>query len=61
MKNHRQIIVSTIYRRNKKVPYIRLSGHWLAECGFQMGQKIHVYVKPGNLNLNLILPEVDEK
>lgn len=60
MKNHRQIVVSSLFNKNQKVPYIRLSGKWLAENGFKIGRKIHVYVKQGNLLLNIILPE-DEK
>ncbi|NLW47986.1 MAG: type I toxin-antitoxin system SymE family toxin [Firmicutes bacterium] len=54
MKNHRQIVVSSIYNKNKKVPYIRLSGNWLAENGFKIGRKIQVHIKPGSLLLNLI-------
>ncbi len=60
MKNHRQLTVSSIQVNDKQVPCIRLSGNWLAENGFKKGRKIHVYVKPGSLLLNLVLPE-DEK
>jgi hypothetical protein len=57
MKNHRQIVVSSIHNKHKKVPYIRLSGNWLAENGFKIGRKIQVFVKPGSLLLNLIITE----
>ena len=54
MRSHRQIVVSSIHNKSKKVPYIRLSGDWLAENGFKIDRKIRVYVKPGSLLLNLI-------
>lgn len=57
MKNHRLMVVGSIYRREKKIPYIRLSGNWLAENGFKIGRKLHVYVKPGSLVIKLIIPE----
>jgi hypothetical protein len=59
MKKYRQIVVSSIHNKNKKVPYIRLSGNWLAENSFKIGRKIQVYAKPGSLLLNLIITEED--
>ena len=60
MKNHRQIVVSSVFNKSQKVPYIRLSGNWLAENGFKTGRKIHIYVKPGSLLLSLILPRDED-
>ena len=57
MKKYRQIVVSSIHNKNKKVPYNRLSSTWLAENSFKIGRKIHVYAKPGFLLLNLIIME----
>ncbi len=57
MKTRRHTVSST-YFNEKKVPYIRLSGNWLIENGFQTGQKIIVEEKPGSLTIRLILGEV---
>ena len=61
MRNHRYVTVGSVHRNNKLVPLIRLSGSWLAENGFKTGRKVHIYVKPGSLTVNLILPEDEEE
>ncbi len=47
----RRLTISSIYSNDKRVPYIRLSGNWLVENGFQTGQKIIVEEKPGSLTI----------
>jgi hypothetical protein len=56
----RRLTVSSTYFNEKKVPYIRLSGNWLIENGFQTGRKIMVDEQPGSLTIRLILEE-DER
>ena len=34
-----------------KVPYLRLSGHWLRRAGFELGQKFQVRVDVGRLTI----------
>jgi len=36
---------SLMYRNNKKLPYIRLTGIWLRKIGFEIGQQICVEIK----------------
>jgi hypothetical protein len=53
----RRLTVSSTYFNEKQVPYIRLSGNWLIENGFQTGRKIMVDEQPGSLTIRLILEE----
>jgi hypothetical protein len=53
----RQLTISSLYYDNKRVPMIRISGNWLAQSGFEIGDKIQIEVKPGSLLINLIMPE----
>ena len=34
-----------------RVPFIRLSGHWLVEAGFSEGDSVQVSVAPGEIRL----------
>lgn len=61
----RKLTVSTLRRqwgamhRNREacVPFIRMSGNWLAEAGFTPGQKINVaIVEDGNRTLLNVSP-----
>jgi len=42
----------------KAVPFIRLSGQWLAEAGFQIGGRIEVSVSPQGIQLVPVSPPV---
>lgn len=43
------------------VPYIRLSGHWLATLGFGVGQTIEVEVRGGEVVLRVVGPKGAEQ
>lgn len=47
----RQIRVSSLFRRNSRVPYVRLCGHWLARLGFARGAAMLVTTAPGRIVL----------
>ena len=49
----RKLTVSYIHFDKKPVPYIRLSGAWLKNLGFQSGQKVIVREQPGQLMIRL--------
>lgn len=34
-------------------PYLRLSGKWLQQCGFEIGQQVTVSYQPGRLVITL--------
>jgi hypothetical protein len=57
MKTRRQLTVGSIRKNHQKVPYIRLTGYWLARNGFQIGRSIVVRVRPGGIDLALDTPE----
>ena len=38
---------------DRSCPLLRLSGHWLAEAGFEMGAKVKVEVSKGQLVITL--------
>lgn len=40
----RQLTVGILWRDNRSVPQIRLSGRWLKDCGFEPWEKIRVTV-----------------
>jgi hypothetical protein len=45
----RVLRLSSLHRRETKVPYLRLSGRWLEECGFPVGAPIYVKAERGKL------------
>ena len=61
----KRLTVSRLYRRRgarpwhedrswtvpKPVPFVRLSGRWLRELGFRVGERIEVEATPGRLVL----------
>jgi toxic protein SymE len=49
----RRLTVSYIHFDQKRVPYIRLSGPWLENLGFQSGQKVKVQEQRGRLVIQL--------
>jgi hypothetical protein len=57
MKYHDHTVYS-ILNNGKKVPLIRLSGHWLENCGFKPGCKYTVNELSGCL---LLMVEENEK
>lgn len=38
-----------VRRREEWLPLLRLSGHWLAECGFEIGSRVFVSAEQGRL------------
>jgi hypothetical protein len=52
-KKDHTLTVSYVYFKEKKVPFIRLSGEWLARQGFDLGKKIIVREQSGQLVLQL--------
>lgn len=49
----RQLTIGYIFTKEKQIPAIRLSGDWLAKNGFQIGRKISVYEKTGEIRIHL--------
>lgn len=52
----RKIKIGRIYQPNRKslenyVPYIRLSGKWLKQAGFQEGDIISIKIQNGELKI----------
>jgi len=45
----RVLRLSSLHRRETKVPYLRLSGRWLQDCGFAIGASIYVKAERGKL------------
>jgi Toxin SymE, type I toxin-antitoxin system len=41
------------FRRERRVPAIRLSGVWLQQLGFARGKKVRIEAEPGRLVLTL--------
>jgi len=52
-KKDHKLTVGSIYFKEKKVPFIRLSGEWLARQGFDLGKKVIVREQPGQLVLQV--------
>lgn len=44
------------WRRESRVPFIRLSGNWLAAMGFTADSRVVVQSEPGRLTLTLQSP-----
>lgn len=41
-----------------KVPYLRMSGRWLKECGFEIGARVYLKVEHGRLIVTNVDPAV---
>jgi hypothetical protein len=56
----RKVIISSHFRQNRfsdvKVPMLRLSGNWLTDAGFKVGEYVHVQVIPGG---NLVIKKME--
>ena len=50
----RLLTVSTATANGKDVPALRLSGDWLSKVGFNLGKKVIVQERPGQLTIQLI-------
>lgn len=55
-KNVRQLTISRLYVphnswNSRFVPFIRICGIWLKECGFEQGQKVTVKIEQGRLTI----------
>lgn len=48
IKNHK---ISYLYQNNKYVPFIKLTGKWLEENGFNIGDKVKISLSKGMLLL----------
>jgi len=53
----RQLTIGYIFNKEKQIPAIRLSGDWLAKNGFQIGRKISVSEKTGEIRIQLNLDD----
>ncbi|WP_317633204.1 SymE family type I addiction module toxin [Xanthomonas sp. AM6] len=45
------------YANGKRMPAVHLSGRWLEELGFAIGQTLHVRVRDGELVVSLATEE----
>lgn len=52
--------MNSLFRDNKQVPMLRLTGRWLAVAGFEIGQLIEIEVQRGRLTI-LIASEMEEE
>jgi toxic protein SymE len=43
--------------RHDRVPFLRVSGRWLEQCGFSIGTRYYVTVTQGKLMLTLAEPD----
>jgi hypothetical protein len=51
---NRTLTISKLYRplangKMNAVPFIRMSGHWLAEAGFSQGDEIYIAIANGQI------------
>lgn len=67
-KDIRTLTVSMLLRQRSsrrsghdRVPFLRVSGRWLEECGFAIGARYFVIVAQGQLMLTLEHPDESEK
>jgi hypothetical protein len=51
-RGRRFATVSYLERGGRRLPYIRLSGQWLRQAGFDLGQEFEIDVAPGRLTLH---------
>ena len=49
----RELRITTLYRDNDRVPWIRIAGHWLADLGLTSGSRVIITSEPGKLTLTL--------
>jgi len=61
MKNTRYLKVYYLHRKNKRFPYIRLTGVWLQKLGFETGQDICVKTKKKQLIITIKEDTKDNK
>jgi len=53
-RGHRLLTVCGRWRGSRRIPDIRMSGVWLKEAGFDLGQTIEVEVEAGALTIRAI-------
>ena len=58
----RVVSIGSLYREqstraNNRVPYVRLSGHWLEQLGFTCGAQLLIASEQGKLVLTIAPPE----
>jgi len=63
-KDIRTLTVSMLLRQRSsrrsghdRVPFLRVSGRWLEQCGFAIGARYYVTVAQGKLMLTLAVPD----
>lgn len=60
-KEFRDLTVSDFYRSGKSVPMIRVSGLWLEELGFKVGDCVRIKCDNGQLIISLNEEKAAEK
>ncbi|MDE6635288.1 MAG: type I toxin-antitoxin system SymE family toxin [Lachnospiraceae bacterium] len=60
-KEFRDLTVSDFYRSGKSVPMIRVSGLWLEELGFNIGDCVRIKCENGQLIISLNEEKTQEK
>ena len=67
-KGIRTLTVSMLLRQQSsrrsghdRVPFLRVSGRWLEQCGFAIGTRYYVTVAHGKLTLTLAEPDRSEE
>lgn len=53
-KSSRQLKVYSLNRYNKEVPELRLSGTWIAQLGFKVGEMVNITVREKLLIIELV-------
>jgi hypothetical protein len=56
----RLVTIGSINSGGKEVPYLRLSGQWLAKIGFRFGKKAIIREQPGQLTIQIVTFEESE-
>lgn len=67
-KHIRTLTVSMLLRQrlsrrsgHDRVPFLRVSGRWLEQCGFSIGTRYYVTVAHGKLMLTLAEPDASDE
>jgi|GEM_PF-780206 len=60
-KEFRDLTVSDFYRSGKSVPMIRISGLWLEELGFNVGDCVRIKCDKGRLIISINEEKAQEK
>jgi len=67
-KDIRTLTVSMLLRQRSsrqsghdRVPFLRVSGRWLEQCGFAIGARYNVTAAPGKLMLTLAEPDESDE